>query len=196
MTVLPQVGAYPLKGVGGLPNADVAKSGEVWTNQRANGNIVPGSAIFPVNVSGYLNQKTVGGADTVDERQVAVALRTIMIPDTNPGSLYSDWQGPNEIVNKMIADQDYVRSYHTGVMHFTLVVPDANGYAPGELIGWNPTGTRPLGKAAGEGAWDHANNAHANTIIFECREWRPYGNVTYGTAGEGVLTVRFLRSNQ
>lgn len=187
-----QVGAYPLLGVGKLPNADVASPGEVWTNQRANGIIVPGSAIIPVNIAGALNQKAVAAGDVLNtDKQVAVALRQISVPDINLGSIYNPWLGPNEIVNLGIPDQDYVRSYHTGVLHLTLVVPDVAGYVPGELVGWNPAGVRPAGKAAGAGAWDHAANAHANTSIFEVRNWRPYG-----TAGEGILTVRFLRSNQ
>lgn len=188
----PQQGAYPLTGVGKLPNADVASPGEVWTDRRANGVIIPGSAIVPVEVGGLLAVKPVAVlADVVDTRQVAVALRQIAVPDINTGSMYNPALGPNEIVNLSIADQDWVRSYFTGKLHLTLVVPDAGGYAVGSLVAWNPAGVRPVGKAAGTGAWDHAGNGLAGTDLFEVTNWRPYG-----TAGEGILTVRFLRSNQ
>ena len=49
---LTQQGAYPLLGVGALPNVDVAFPGEVWSNKRANGVIVPGAPVIPVMVSG------------------------------------------------------------------------------------------------------------------------------------------------
>ena len=41
----PVPGAYPLTAVGKLPNATVISPGEVWSNQRANGIIIPGAAI-------------------------------------------------------------------------------------------------------------------------------------------------------
>lgn len=189
--LVPQVGAYPLTGVAKLPNADVASPGEVWTNRRASGVIIPGSCVRPTSVGGKLAAVPVAAGDTIDARQLAVGLRQIAVPDLNPGSLYNPALGPNEIVNLAIADQDWVRTVHTGEMHLTLVIPDGGGYTPGELIAWHPDGARPAGKAAGTGAWGHASGHKAGTDIFEAINWRPYGS-----AGEGVLTVRFLRSNQ
>lgn len=187
-----QVGAFPLTGVGALPNVDVAYPGEVWTNRRATGVILPGSAVMPTaSVAGEKRYKVIGAADEPDTRQVAIAMRQIMVPDVNPGSEYTAALGPNEIVNLPIASADYVRTYHTGGLHLTLVVPQSN-YEPGDLIGWNPLGVRPAGKAAGTGAWDFANDSDvvAGTDIFEVENWRPYGD-----NDEGVLTVKFLRSN-
>lgn len=198
---LPQTGAYPLLGTGGLPNVDVASPGEVWSHKRANGVIVPGTAVVPVMVGAVECVRPVVAGDTIGQsgaglrrEAVAVAMRQIMIPDINPGSQYNPQLGPNEIVNLPIADQDYVRTYHTGVLHLTLVVPDAT-YAPGDIIGWDPTGARPAGKAAGQGAWaklSDDSNVVAGTDIFQVHTQPRY----YGPNNESVLTVRFLRSNQ
>lgn len=199
-SALTQVGAYPLLGVGTLPNADVAFPGEVWSHKRANGVIIPGSAVIPVMVAGVECVRPIIAADAptltgdaLRTQQIAVAMRQIMTPDVNPGSQYNPALGPNEIVNLPIADQDYLRTYWSGVMNLTLVVPDAT-YAPGDKIGWDPTGTRPAGKASGTGAWaKHSDDASvvANTDIFEVHTLPRY----YGTNNECILTVRFLRTN-
>lgn len=190
--ILPQVGSYPLLGVGQLPNASQAFPGEVWTNKRANGVIIPGSCVTPVKVGDVGCVKPVGADDTIDvPDQLAVALHQIMVPDTNPGSIYNPVLGPNELVSLPIADMDYVRYVMTGVLHLTLVVPDAT-YEEGDLIGWDPGGVRPAGKAAGTGAWAKADAIHDGTDIFVVHEPPRY----YGTANEALLTCRFRRSNQ
>jgi hypothetical protein len=200
--VLTQEGAYPLLGTGALPNADVASPGEVWSNKRANGVIVPGSCVVPVMVGEIECVRPVVAGDTIVDsgdggfrkESLSVALRQIMIPDINPGSQYNPQLGPNEIVNLPIADMDYVRQYFTGVMHLTLVKPDAS-YEPGDIIGWDPTAARPAGKATGTGAWaKHSDDSSvvANTDIFQVHTLPRY----YGTNNECVLTCRFLRSNQ
>ncbi len=198
--VLTQVGAYPLLGVGQLPNADVAYPGEVWSTKRANGVIVPGSCVLPVMVGGIEMVRPAVAGDTIvttgdgiRQQLLAVAMRQIMVPDINPGSQYNPQLGPNEIVNLPIADQDYVRTYHTGVMHLTLVKPDAT-YAPGDIIGWDDTAARPLGKTTGTGAWaKHSDDSAviAGTDIFAVHTLPRY----YGPNNECILTVRFLRSN-
>jgi hypothetical protein len=187
----PVAGAYPITGTGKLPNATVAHPGEVWSDQRAQGNIVPGAAIMPVNIAGKKGKKQIIAGDVPDRRQVAVALRQVEVPDLNSGSQYAPALGPNEIVNLLIADGDYVRSYHTGVLHLTLIEPRAD-YAVGQLVGWNPAGARPAGKAAGNGSWTNvAGSILAGTDIFEVHEpYRPYG-----AGNEGILTVRFLRGD-
>jgi hypothetical protein len=53
----PTAGAYPLTAVGKLPNVSIASPGEVWSNLRANGVIIPGAAIAPVNVGGKFYAK-------------------------------------------------------------------------------------------------------------------------------------------
>jgi hypothetical protein len=198
--VLTQVGAYPLLGTGQLPNADIASPGEVWSNKRANGVIVPASCVVPVVIGGVECVRPVIAGDAISQtggglrrETLAVALRQIMIPDINPGSQYNPQLGPNEIVNLPIADQDYVRTYHTGVLNLTLVVPDAS-YAAGDVIGWDPAGARPAGKATGTGAW--ASIARdpgvvAGSDIFVVHTLPRY----YGSNNECVLTCRFLRSN-
>ena len=197
---LTQQGAYPLLGVGALPNVDVAFPGEVWSNKRANGVIVPGAPVIPVMVSGVECVRPITGGDTIvlngdgiRQQGISIALRQIMTPDINPGSQYNPALGPNEIMNLPIADQDYVRTYHSGVLNLTLVVPDAS-YAPGDIIGWDPGGTRPAGKTTGTGAWAaHVRDASvvANTDIFVVHTAPRY----YGVANECILTCRFLRTD-
>ena len=194
---LTQVGAYPLLGVGPLANADVAYPGEVWSYKRANGVIIPGSCVVNTMVSGVECVRPVAGGDTIVDtgaglrsQDLAVALRQIMTPDINPGSQYNPALGPNEIVNLPIADQDYVRTYYSGVLNLTLVVPNAT-YTPGDIIGWNATGTRPAGKASGTGAWDKMATSVTGTGIFVVHTLPRY----YGAANECILTVRFLRAN-
>lgn len=183
----PVAGAYPLLGVGKLPNVTVASPGEVWSNLRANGVIVPGSCIAPVAVGGHLRAKVVAVGDTINKDQLAVAMRQVEIPDINTGPLAL---GPNEIVNQAIADGDYLRRYMTGVLHLTLVEPRAD-YLPSQRIGWTPGAARPAGKASGTGAWSNTGFV-AGTDIFEVlTEYR-----SYGASNEGILTVRFLRANQ
>jgi hypothetical protein len=198
---LTQVGAYPLLGVGQLPNVDVASPGEVWSHRAANGVIVPGTPLVPTIVGGVECVRPIVGGDTIvlsgdglRREAISVAFRQIMIPDQNFGSQYNPALGPNEIVNLPIASGDYVREYLTGVLNLTLVVPDAT-YAPGDIIGWDATGTRPAGKTAGTGAWaKHTDDSSvvANTDIFIVHRMPRF----YGVAGECVLTCRFLRSNQ
>lgn len=178
----PVAGAYPLTGVAKLPNADIAFPGEVWSNLRANGDIVPGAAVAPVNVGGKLHYKQLVALDTPEQDQVGIALRQVEHPDVNTGP---SALGPNEVVNQLIADQDYLRVYMTGALHLTLVEPRAD-YVPGQLIGWAPAAARPVGKAAGTGAWSNAGIL-AGTSLFQVQEYRAYGG-----ANEGILTVRFV----
>lgn len=206
-SALTQVGAYPLTGTGKLPNVDVASPGEVWSNKRASGIIVPGSLVKPTQVAGVGSVAEVAEGDTIlDEASVvkadsthirgdalSVAMRQIMVPDINVGSQYNLALGPNEIVNLPIADKDYVRQYFTGVLHLTLVAP-FEGYAEGDILGWNPKGARPTLKTAGEGSWARVDQANvvAGTGIFQVQSPPRY----YGVSNEAILTCRFLRSNQ
>lgn len=190
----PVAGAFPIAGVGKLPNVAIAYPGEVWTNRRASGVLVPGSCVKPVNLAGRKGYQVVADGDVdgtnFDKAALAVALRPIAIPDTNPGSVYTEALGPNEIVNLQIPNGDYVRTYHSGALHFTLVEPRAD-YVPGQKIGWSATAVRPAGKAAGTGAWTNVGY-ETGTDIFELEEVRPYGP---SANHEVLLTVRFLRSN-
>jgi len=184
----PVAGAYPLLGVGKLANVTIASPGEIWSDRRASGVIIPGACVAPVagGVGGKLAYKQLIVGDAPDKDQVAVAMRQVEIPDVNngPGAL-----GPNEIVNQAIASADWVRTVHTGVLHLTLVEPRAD-YTPGQKVGWAVAAPRPAGKAAGAGAWSNAAIL-AGTDIFEVREYRKYG-----AGNDGILTVAFLRANQ
>jgi hypothetical protein len=182
----PVAGAYPMLGVGKLPNATIASPGEVWSRFRANGTVIPGAAVAPVLVSGNKRWKQLIVGDTPTIEQVAVALRQVEIPDVSQSFTAL---GPNEIVNQAIPDGDYVRTYHTGVLHMTLAEPRAD-YAPGQKIGWAVAAARPSGKAAGTGAWSNAGIL-AGTAIFELEEIRGFG-----AGNDKILTVKFLRSNQ
>lgn len=184
----PVAGAYPIQGVGKLPNVDIANPGEVWSNLKAAGNIVPGAAIAPVVGATRKYKQLAADADAPNRRQVGIALRTVEVPDVNsgPGAL-----GPNEIMNQMIADGDWLRLYLTGSLHLTLIDPRTD-YQPGQLIGWDEAAARPVGKAAGTGAWTNVTaNIMPNTDIFEVLEFRPYGG-----GNEGLLTVHFLRGSE
>jgi hypothetical protein len=200
-SALPQTGAYPLTGVGKLPNAVVVFPGEVWSNKRASGVIIPGALVKEVLVEGVGSwapvaegDAIVNNGDGIRKETLGVALRQIMVPDVNPGSQYNPQLGPNEIVNLPIASGDWLRTYKSGVLALTLVRPDAT-YKEGDIIGWDPKGARPVGKAEGEGSWaKHASddaNVIANTDIFVVHKTPEF----FGEAGECVLTVRFLRSN-
>lgn len=182
----PIAGAYPLIGVGKLPNVSIASPGEVWSNLRANGIIIPGAAIAPVNVGGKFFAKQLIVGDTPVKEQVGVAMRQVEIPDVNTGP---NALGPNEIINQTIADSDYLRRYMSGVLHLTLAEPRAD-YVPGQKIGWAVAAARPAGKAAGTGAWSNAGIL-TGTDIFEVFEYR-----VFGSSNEGILTVRYLRANQ
>lgn len=200
-TALTQIGAYPLTGVGKLPNVDIAFPGEVWSNKRANGVIIPGMLVKPVIVGGVGCVEPIAEGDTVVDagdgirsQSLAIAMRQIMTPDQNPGSQYAPQLGPNEIVNLPIASNDYVRTLHSGVVNLTLVKPDLT-YKEGDIIGYDPTATRPAGKAAGSGAWakhasDDADVVAKTDLLVIDRPVRFYGN-----EGECILTCRFLRVN-
>lgn len=174
------VGAFPLTGVAALPNVTVAFPGEHWSDRKASEDIVPGEAVVPVNSGGKLYMRRALAADAA--AQLAIALRTVQVPDVNNGPAAL---GPNEIMNQIIPQGDYVHAYYSGVFHLTLIVPDT--YEPADLIGWDENGVRPTGKG-GAGAW--AKNADADIdSIFEVQEFRPYNPA----GDEGVLTVRSLR---
>src|SRR3954471_14747991 len=125
----PVAGAYPLLGVGALPNVTIASPGEVWSNHRANGIVIPGAAVAPVNVGGKRYLKQLVALDTPNIDQVGVALRQVEIPDVNTGPTAL---GPNEIVNTAIANADYLRQYMSGALHLTLCEPRAD-YVPSQL---------------------------------------------------------------
>jgi len=215
-SALTQVGAYPLTSTGKLPNVDVASPGEVWSNKRAHGIIVPGTLVKPVLIGGIGMVAAVATADTIevatanvlaDETHVyqpslAIAMRQIMVPDINPGSQYNLALGPNEIVNLPIADKDYVRTYHTGAVHITLCMP-YNGYKEGDLLGWAPLADRPAGKTEGHGAWSKVGVEPNNKAEEPVKVVAGSGILIVSRAApvlrdgnEAVLTCRFLRSNQ
>lgn len=175
-------GAFPLNSVEKLPNVTVAFPGEHWSDGKAAEAITPGSLVVPINSGGKLYW-SVAASGTVDPR-AAVALNCVMIPDLSVGGEYSQPLGPNELVNRVIPVGAYVHAYHSGAFHFTLCEPTA--FVPSDLIGWDPAGTRPTGKA-GTGSWKKVTVAAQ--ALFVCQEFRAY-NVA-GT--EGVLTVRSLR---
>jgi hypothetical protein len=177
-----KVGDHPLTGVAGLPNVTVAFPGEHWSNRYASENITPGDAVFPTVLNGRLAMRKAVVGDATKANQVAIALRTVDIPDPNtgPGGI-----GPNEVKNTVIKTGEYVHAHYSGVFHLTVFVPAV--YAPGDLIGWAVAGARPTGKP-GVGAW--AKDAAADIdSLFEVQEFRPYS----ANGLEGILTVRSLR---
>lgn len=183
-------GAYPLLGVADLPNVDIASPGEVWTNAKANGNIVPGACVHPVAVGGKLYYKQVVAADTIlDTRQVCIAMREVEIPDVNNGPTALS---PNQVVNQLIASGNWVRRMASGGVLLTLVEPRLD-YVPGQVIGWDPAAARPVGKASGTGAWTNVTaNFKAGSNILSLVEYREVNSTTH----EGIALCTFLRANQ
>lgn len=176
----PDIGSFPLESVEGLANVTVAFPGEHWSDGKASEAIVPGVAIVPTGASAGVRRWKVAGSSDAGT-QLAIALRTVQVPDVNsgPGAL-----GPNEIMNQVIPVGEYVHAYYSGAFNLTLVAPDS--YAPGDLVGWDANGARPTGKS-GSGSW--AKNSAADIdSIFEVMAWRPFND-----DDEGVLTVRSLR---
>lgn len=176
------VGSFPLTGVGALPNVTVAFPGEHWSDRKATETITPGEAVMPTSSGGKLYVARAASGDS-GSRRIGIALRTVQVPDINTGP---NQQGPNEIMNTAIAAQEYVHVWMTGVFHLTLIAP-GTAYAPGDLIGWDPAGARPAGKS-GTGSWKKvATEAGAFAEVVEFRQ-------VGATTGEGILTVRTLRS--
>ena len=190
-------GAFPLTSVARLPNVTVAYPGERWSDRKASGVIAPGTAVVPVSSGGKLLMRaaTVGDAVT----QMAVASRPIDVPDINPGSIYQEALGPNEIRNLPIQNGDYVLALYSGGLILTLINPDT--YVPGDLISWLPAGAVPTGKPTSSvsgsgvsGSWGkHSGAANFNGTpigpLFEVVMFRPVNAA--GT--EGLLNVRSLR---
>lgn len=187
----PDQGSFPLSGVPAgattqLPNVSVAFPGEHWSDGKAAVPIDPGSCIVPVASGGKLYWQ-IAAAGAMDPR-AAIALRPVMIPDTNLGSPYGTALGPNEIMNLVLNPGEYVHSYMSGAFHLTLIKPD-NAYVPGDLIGWDPAGARPQGKAQTNGAGSWMRGVAAANALFTVQEFRPYST----DGKEGILTVRSLR---
>jgi hypothetical protein len=189
-------GAFPLTSVARLPNVTVAYPGERWSDRKASGIIAPGTAVVPVASGGKLLMRAATTNDVVT--QMAVASRTIDVPDINPGSIYQEALGPNEIRNLPIQSGDYVLALYSGALILTLINPDA--YSPGDLIGWIPGGLVPTGKPTSavtgsgvSGSWGKMTNpANGGTPIgplFEVTMFRAVNSA--GT--EGLLNVRSLR---
>lgn len=183
MPAFPTTGAHPLTGVAKLPNVSVAHPGEIWTDRIASEPIVPGEAVMPTTVGGKLAVRIAETAD-LGSPQLALAMRTVDVPDRASDSQYTTSLGPNEIKNLEIAEGDYVMCAYSGVYHLTLVRPRA--WVAGELVTWNPTGARPTGKS-GTGSWDVTTDPAV--AVFEVQEFRPYS----ANGQEGLLTVRSLR---
>jgi hypothetical protein len=188
----PVPGAFPLTSVARLPNVTVAYPGERWSDRKASGIIAPGTAVVPVASGGKLLMRAAAGGDATT--QMAVACRTIDVPDINPGSIYQEALGPNDIRNLPIQNGDYILALYSGALVLTLINPDS--YNPGDLIGWLPNGTPPTGKptagTAGSGVtgvWSKTSVGGALAALFEVTMWRPVNQA--GT--EGLLNVRSLR---
>lgn len=180
-------GSFQLDAVryGKLPNVTVAFPGEHWSDGKAVVAIDPGTLVIPTNSGGVLGW-TIAASGAVDPRS-AVALRTVQVPDINPGSEYSAQLGPNEIMNLQIPIGQYVHAYRAGAFHLTLQTPDS--YVPGDLIAWDPASSRASGKPAGSGGAWKKTSTPANAF-FEVRDFRPLAV----DATLGVLTVHSLRT--
>jgi hypothetical protein len=189
-------GAFPLTSVARLPNVTVSYPGERWSDRKASGIIAPGTAVMPVASGGKLLMRAAQAGDAIT--QMAVASRTIDVPDLNPGSIYQEALGPNEIRNLPLQNGDYILALYSGALILTLINPDT--YNPGDLIGWIPGGAVPTGKPTSSvsgsgvsGSWGKVTSpAGGGTplgALFEVQMFRPVNAA--GT--EGLLNVRSLR---
>lgn len=179
-----EAGAFPLTGVGALPHVSVAFPGEVWSDHKASGDILPGTPVMPAqDASGRAVCRAAGSGEVSDPR-CGIAFRVVETPDTNNGP---NAEGPNEIVNRVISAGEYLRRYTSGVFHLTLVEPD-DTWEHGDLVGWDPGAARPAGKPAGTGAWVKVADA-ADAFGYVKQPFRPYND----DGDEGVLTVASLR---
>lgn len=186
------VGDFPLTAVEKLPNASVAFGGEHWSDGKAVAEITVGAPVIPAPLASAIASgrasvtpgnarglKQVEASDTInDERQVAIALRTVVPPyEQSVTAGYLEDNGPNEIVNRPIQRGEYVHEWRSGAFNLTLVEP-RDDYVPGQIIGWNPAATRPAGKRGATndktGAWTNTSRK-ANTNLFEVREVHPIG---------------------
>lgn len=192
----PVPGAFPLTSVARLPNVTVAYPGERWSDRKASGIIAPGTAVVPTSSGGKLLMRAAAAGDAIT--QMAVAMRTIDVPDINPGSIYQEALGPNEIRNLPIQNGDYVLALYSGALILSLINPDT--YNPGDLIGWIPGGAVPTGKPTSavsgsgvSGSWGKvtapAGGGTPLGALFEVQMFRPVNQA--GT--EGLLNVRSLR---
>lgn len=192
----PVPGAFPLTSVARLPNVTIAYPGERWSDRKASGVIAPGTAVVPVASGGKLLMRAAASGDATT--QMAVASRTIDVPDRNPGSIYQEALGPNDIRNLPIQNGDYILALYSGALILTLINPDT--YNPGDLIAWIPGADVPTGKPTSattgsgvSGSWGKASGSAgghtALAALFEVTMWRPVNQA--GT--EGLLNVRSLR---
>ncbi len=178
-------GAFPLTDVSKLPNITVSFPGEHWSNRKATQVIVPGEAVMPTNSGGALGMRRAVVADQGDPR-LAIALRQVMVPDVNIGSIYAPVLGPNEIRNLALPIGEYVHAYYTGA--FLLTLCQARAWLPGDLVAWDDTAARPPSKGlSGTGNW--VVTSTPASALFEVFEWRPVN-----AANEGILSVRTLRA--
>lgn len=180
----PVEGAFPLDTVANLPNVSVAYPGEVWSDRKASGAVRPGAAVVPTASAGRMLMREAQAGDAVT--QMAIAMRTIDVPDQNPGSQYAEALGPNQIRNLTIAAGDYILAGYSGAFHLTLI--KARSWIPGDLVGWHPTDTPQTGKS-GAGCWAKYGDSGVIGPLFEVHLFRPIN----GSTTEGILTVRSLR---
>jgi hypothetical protein len=180
----PVPGAFPLTSADKLPNVTIAYPGERWSDRKASGQIIPGVAVVPIASAGKLLMRPAVGGDAAT--QMAVATRTIDVPDQSAGSWYNEPLGPNEIRNLPIKDGDYVLALYSGALILTLI--QAHAYQPSELIGWNPAANAQGGKPQGIGAWAPMG-AGVIGPLFEVQMFRPVNPA----GDQGILNVRSLR---
>lgn len=181
----PTYSEFKLDTVEGLPHVTVTFPGERWSDGRAYESITPGDLIIPINSAG-LRYWARAASGAVDPRS-AIAMQTVRLPDTNAGSLYGDAVGPNEIVNTVIPQHEYVMAVRSGGFLLTRIAEDT--YVPGDLLMWNKTANPQTGKgAAGSGAW--VKTATAANAFFEVTGFRTIP----GQTSRGILEVTSLRS--
>ena len=115
--------------------------------------------------------------------QLAIALRTVEVPDTNTGA---GSLGPNEIRNQAMAHGEYVHAYYSGAFHLTLVDPNRT---------YTPARSDRVGRGRRSTGWQVrqrlvGTRTRTRTSTRCSRSWK---SAKYGEDGEGILTVRSLR---
>lgn len=177
-------GGFRLTSVTHLPNVQVTfPSDDNWTDGKANETITPGELVVPVNSGGHKAWAR-AASGTVDVR-ASIALHPIGPADTNPGSIYNEALGPNEINNLPLVRGDWVNAYRSG--GFALTLFEAAAYVPGDLLMFDPAATPQTGKST-TGAWKKTV-VPANAFL-EIDEFV----LLPGETTRGILHVKTLRS--
>ena len=157
---------------GALPRVQIVHPGtvDVTTYNTASGVIQPGDMVELVSASAAQTYYTQGGkarkvlatpsfASGNARRRYGIGMKQVQVLDQATAASLTT--GPTELVNADIAVGEFVRIVHDGTVATTVVKPD-DAFVPGDLVTYDPAGTRPSGYT-GTGCWKKTTD---NTVAF------------------------------